>query len=43
MEDEGPDGQSMNMWSQREVWGKEGEPEEHLFWHRLGKFIKHND
>ncbi|KAJ7355426.1 S-adenosyl-L-methionine-dependent methyltransferase [Mycena albidolilacea] len=43
MEDEGPDGQSMNMWSQHEVWGKEGEPEEHLFWHRVGKFIKHND
>ncbi|KAF8216313.1 hypothetical protein K438DRAFT_2007207 [Mycena galopus ATCC 62051] len=43
MEDEGPDGQPINMWSKREVWGKEGEPEEHLFWHRVGEFVKHSD
>ncbi|KAJ6518632.1 S-adenosyl-L-methionine-dependent methyltransferase [Mycena sanguinolenta] len=43
IEDVGPDGQSINMWSQREVWGKEGEPEEHLFWHRVGEFVKHSD
>ncbi|KAJ7890704.1 hypothetical protein B0H14DRAFT_2690411 [Mycena olivaceomarginata] len=35
-----PIGQSMNMWSQREVGGKEGEPEEHLFWHRVGKIYQ---
>ncbi|KAJ7888758.1 hypothetical protein B0H13DRAFT_2235032 [Mycena leptocephala] len=29
-----------SMWSQQEVWGNEGEPEEYLFWHRLGKFVK---
>jgi len=29
-------------WVQGEggVWGKEGEPEEHLFWHRVGRYIK---
>ncbi|KAF8201112.1 hypothetical protein K438DRAFT_1582223, partial [Mycena galopus ATCC 62051] len=43
MEDEGPDGQPINMWSKREVWGKEDEPEEHLFWHRVGEFVKHSD
>jgi len=43
MEDKGPDGEGINMWSQREVWGKEGEPDEHLFWHRAGKFVKHSD
>ncbi|KAJ7245149.1 hypothetical protein B0H12DRAFT_790593 [Mycena haematopus] len=42
MEDVGPDGQNINMWSQRKVWGKEGEPEEHLFWHRVGEFVKHS-
>jgi hypothetical protein len=28
------------MWSEQEVWGKEGEPEEHLFWHRCGRFVR---
>ncbi|KAJ7115813.1 hypothetical protein C8R44DRAFT_739540 [Mycena epipterygia] len=35
------DGEGVSMWSQQEVWGKEGEPEEHLFWHRVGRFVKH--
>lgn len=33
-------GQPVSMWSSGEVWGKEGEPEEHLFWHRVGRFMK---
>ncbi|KAJ7504527.1 hypothetical protein B0H11DRAFT_1710183 [Mycena galericulata] len=32
-----------SMWSEREVWGKDGEPEEHLFWHKIGRFVKRND
>ncbi|KAJ6581360.1 hypothetical protein B0H19DRAFT_1114850 [Mycena capillaripes] len=42
MEDEGPGGENINMWSDRKVWGKEGEPDEHLFWHRVGHFVKHS-
>ncbi|KAF9066189.1 hypothetical protein BDP27DRAFT_1227855 [Rhodocollybia butyracea] len=29
-----------SMWSERKVWGKEGEPDENLFWHRVGQYIK---
>ncbi|KAJ7043472.1 hypothetical protein C8F04DRAFT_943277 [Mycena alexandri] len=43
MEDKGKDGESVSMWSERKLWGKEGEPDEHLFWHRVGKFVKHSD
>ncbi|KAJ7760427.1 hypothetical protein B0H16DRAFT_572338 [Mycena metata] len=43
MEDKDKGGESVSMWSERELWGKEGEPEEHLFWHRVGKFVKHSD
>ncbi|KAJ7814732.1 hypothetical protein B0H14DRAFT_3111912 [Mycena olivaceomarginata] len=31
------------LWSpvwRTELWGKEGEPEEHLFWHRCGQFVR---
>ncbi|KAJ7077881.1 hypothetical protein B0H15DRAFT_861292 [Mycena belliarum] len=31
-----------NMWSEQRLWGKEGEPEEHLFWHQVGRFVKHS-
>ncbi|KAF7986700.1 hypothetical protein HWV62_20224 [Athelia sp. TMB] len=27
-------------WDKKEVWGKEGESEENVWWHRLGKFLK---
>lgn len=27
-------------WEKKEVWGKEGESEENVWWHRLGKFLK---
>lgn len=29
-------------WMQGEggIWGKEGETEEHLFWHRVGRLVK---
>jgi len=29
-----------NVWKERSVWGKEGEPDESLFWHRAGQYIK---
>jgi len=28
------------MWSDGQVWGNAEEPEEHLFWHRIGRFVK---
>jgi hypothetical protein len=30
----------MGLWSTGESWGKEGEDEENLFWHRAGKYVK---
>ncbi|OJT12733.1 Methyltransferase-like protein 7B [Trametes pubescens] len=30
----------MGVWKEGSVWGKEGEEEEHLFWHRVGRFVK---
>ncbi|KAI0739629.1 hypothetical protein C8Q80DRAFT_1199847 [Daedaleopsis nitida] len=30
----------MDAWREGSVWGKEGEEEEHLFWHRTGRFVK---
>ena len=35
---EGGDGE--DVWKEREVWGKEGEPDEHLWFHRIGRYIK---
>ncbi|KAF9466807.1 hypothetical protein BDZ94DRAFT_1157451 [Collybia nuda] len=29
-----------SVWHERNIWGKEGEPEENLFWHRVGRFVK---
>ncbi|KAJ7155552.1 S-adenosyl-L-methionine-dependent methyltransferase [Mycena crocata] len=43
MEDASADGTAMTMWGEQAVWGKEGEPDEHLFWHRVGRFVKHTD
>ncbi|KAI8976413.1 S-adenosyl-L-methionine-dependent methyltransferase [Trametes punicea] len=31
---------NLDQWAEREVMGKEGEEEEHLFWHRAGRFVK---
>ncbi|OSD00414.1 hypothetical protein PYCCODRAFT_1479292 [Trametes coccinea BRFM310] len=31
---------NMDVWAEKEVWTKEGEPEEHLFWHQVGRFVK---
>lgn len=28
------------VWREGRVWSKEGEPEEHLFWHQMGRFVK---
>ena len=30
----------MDVWKEASVWGKPDEPEEHLFWHRVGRFVK---
>lgn len=30
----------MDAWEEGEEWGPKDEPEEHLFWHRIGKFVK---
>ncbi|RPD56829.1 hypothetical protein L227DRAFT_578495 [Lentinus tigrinus ALCF2SS1-6] len=32
--------QKMDTWKEASVWNKEGEEEEHLFWHRVGRFVK---
>ncbi|KAI0667412.1 hypothetical protein C8Q78DRAFT_1071854 [Trametes maxima] len=32
--------EKMDVWAEQRVWGKEGEEEEHLFWHRVGRFVK---
>ncbi|KXN93250.1 Methyltransferase-like protein 7B [Leucoagaricus sp. SymC.cos] len=29
-----------DVWKERSVWGKEGEPDSHLFWHRVGRYVK---
>ncbi|KAG6808784.1 hypothetical protein H0H92_002910 [Tricholoma furcatifolium] len=36
-------GEMVSMWDSYELWGKDGEPEEHLFWHRVGCFVKRFD
>jgi hypothetical protein len=33
-------GKGDGMWKEGGVWGKPGEPEEHLFWHRIGRYVK---
>ncbi|KAH9946607.1 hypothetical protein B0H21DRAFT_693432 [Amylocystis lapponica] len=30
----------IGVWESGQVWGKQDEPEDHLFWHRAGKFVK---
>ncbi|KIJ67223.1 hypothetical protein HYDPIDRAFT_84045 [Hydnomerulius pinastri MD-312] len=32
--------QEVGGWEKEEVWGTDGEDLEHLFWHRLGRFVK---
>ena len=31
----------MGVWRDGDMWGKNEEPEESLFWHRVGKFVKY--
>ena len=33
-------GVETSAWSERRLWGKEGESEENIFWHQVGKFVK---
>jgi SAM-dependent methyltransferase len=28
------------VWREGEAWGNEGEPDEHLFWHQTGRYIR---
>ncbi|ETW76677.1 hypothetical protein HETIRDRAFT_328108 [Heterobasidion irregulare TC 32-1] len=32
--------ESLDIWTTRDVWAKEGESEENLFWHRVGRYVK---
>lgn len=32
--------QQVGGWEKEDVWGLDNEDEEHMFWHRLGRFIK---
>lgn len=32
--------ENLDIWDSKDLWGKEGEPEEHLWWHRGGKLVK---
>ncbi|KAF5375948.1 hypothetical protein D9615_008217 [Tricholomella constricta] len=34
------DDQSESFWSEQATWGKDGEPEDNLFWHRVGRMVK---
>lgn len=34
------DEEGEGIWAERRVWGKEGESEENLFWHQVGRFVK---
>ncbi|KAJ2917316.1 hypothetical protein MD484_g3116, partial [Candolleomyces efflorescens] len=34
------DGTTASPWREAQMWGKPGEPEEHLFWHQVGRFVK---
>ena len=31
---------NLDVWAESSVWGKPDEPEENLFWHRVGRFVK---
>jgi len=33
-------GVEASAWSERRLWGKEGESDENLWWHQVGKFVK---
>jgi len=35
---QGRDGEA--VWKERNMWGKKDEPEEDLFWHRVGRYVK---
>ncbi|KAF9261142.1 hypothetical protein L218DRAFT_906051 [Marasmius fiardii PR-910] len=33
-------GKQVSMWREGQSWGKPGEPEENLWWHQAGRFVK---
>ena len=32
--------EQLDIWESKDLWGKDGEPVEHLWWHRGGKLVK---
>ncbi|KAH9939645.1 uncharacterized protein BXZ73DRAFT_88877 [Epithele typhae] len=34
---------AMDTWAEASVWGKPDDPEENLWWHRIGRFVKKAD
>ena len=38
----GDDGKGESLWALQETWNREGEPEDTLFWHQAGRFVKRN-
>ena len=36
----GDDGKGESLWVLQETWNREGEPEDTLFWHQAGRFVK---
>ncbi|KAI0776933.1 S-adenosyl-L-methionine-dependent methyltransferase [Trametes elegans] len=33
----------MDVWAEKAMWTKDGEEEEHLFWHQIGRFVKKSE
>ncbi|KAL1745254.1 S-adenosyl-L-methionine-dependent methyltransferase [Schizophyllum fasciatum] len=38
----GDEADGEGLWAVQDTWGKEGEPEDTLFWHQAGRFVKRN-
>ncbi|KAJ7599077.1 hypothetical protein C8J56DRAFT_915804 [Mycena floridula] len=40
MSDVNEQGETVSVWSEGKLWRKPEEPEEHLFWYQVGRFVK---
>ncbi|KAK7062698.1 hypothetical protein VNI00_000186 [Paramarasmius palmivorus] len=40
MEDIADNGEKISVWKEGKSWGKPGEPEENLWWHQAGRYVK---
>lgn len=38
--EEALDTEGKGIWKERRMWGLKDEPEEHLWWHQVGKYVK---